>query len=110
LEARAARRARELRGLSLPLAADALLELSVAALVLPRDVPPAVELDAPLAGAVAPGFAAPISPAAVPGPARPALSVAAGELVLCANAVVTASDRVVASNVKVSFLMVYSRY
>jgi hypothetical protein len=61
------------------------------------DDPPVVELAAPVPvvllppldapmpeplvdpGVVAPGFAAPISPALVPGPARPALSVSAGE-------------------------------
>jgi hypothetical protein len=89
--ARAARRLR--RALRLPVSVEALADeplVSLAALV-PPPVPPAVLLDAPALGLrrldapapapveLASGFAAPCWPAAVPGPARPALSVSAGD-------------------------------
>lgn len=51
-----------------------------------------------------PGFDAPISPAAVPGPARPALSVSAGEP-CAAYAPATATDRQPATNVTISFFI-----
>lgn len=113
LDARAARRLREALGVSPPLVAVALLLVlpwSIVLLVLLRDPEPVVELVVPPVAAVAPGLAAPISPAAVPGPARPALSVAAGELELCAHAPPTAAQIVVAANVRMSFLMCTSRF
>jgi hypothetical protein len=57
-------------------------------------------------GAVVPGLAAPISPADVPGPARPALSVSAGEP-CAAYAPATAADMQPATNATMSFLIAY---
>jgi hypothetical protein len=60
----------------------------------------------PAPGAVVPGFAAPISPADVPGPARPALSASAGEP-CAAYAPATAADMHPATNATMSFLIAY---
>jgi translation initiation factor IF-2 len=67
-------------------------------------VVPAVPLAVPLGV----GFAAPISPAAVPGPARPALSVSAGEPD-AAYAPATAADMQPATNVNMSLFIPTSR-
>jgi hypothetical protein len=67
----------------------------------PMDEPPFVP---PFVPPGAFGFAAPISPAAVPGPARPALSVSAGEPV-AANALATATDMQPATNAIMSFFI-----
>ena len=68
----------------------------------PFDIPPVVP------GVVGVGLAAPISPAAVPGPARPALSVSAGDPA-AAYAPATATDMQPATNANMSFLITTSR-
>jgi hypothetical protein len=82
------------------------LELAAPALLPPLDAPmPELPADP---GVVVPGFAAPISPALVPGPARPALSVSAGEP-CAAYAPATAADMQPATTANMSFLITTSR-
>jgi len=113
--ARAARRLRRDLPLVLPVSVDALADdplVSVA--VLAPAVPPALLLDAPalaprllipaLPVLLASGFAAPCCPAAVPVPARPALSVSAGDPD-AAYAPATAADIAPATNATRTFLM-----
>jgi hypothetical protein len=76
-------------------------EPELAALEPAVDEPPLLP---PFAPPGAFGFAAPISPAAVPGPARPALSVSAGDPV-AANALATATDMQPATNAIMSFFI-----
>jgi hypothetical protein len=76
--------------------------LAAAPALPPFVIPP------PAPGAVVDGFAAPISPAVVPGPARPALSVSAGEPA-AAYAPATAADMQPATNANMSFLISTSR-
>jgi hypothetical protein len=88
-------------------AAPLLVVLELAA--VPEVAPPlraAAPAPVPALGVVVPGFAAPISPAAVPGPARPALSVSAGEP-CAAYAPATAADMQPAINANMSFLIPY---
>jgi hypothetical protein len=86
-----------------PLPVVALAPVPVVALepvpALLDEVPPFVEPALPGVG-----VAAPISPAAVPGPARPALSVSAGEP-CAAYAPATAADMQTAINVNMSFFI-----
>jgi hypothetical protein len=74
----------------------------------PAPIAPLPLFDAPPPGAVGAGFAAPISPADVPGPARPALSVSAGDP-CAAYAPATAADMQPATNANMSFLIITSR-
>jgi hypothetical protein len=120
LDARAARRDRRPLPVSLaPVSDDAELPLDVlgpAPAVLPPMPPapapvdelaPALLRDEPLVPPVVPdlsGFAAPICPAAVPAPARPALSVSAGEP-CAAYAPATAADIAPATSAIMSFLI-----
>jgi hypothetical protein len=63
------------------------------------------------AGAAAPGLAAPASPAAEEGGARPDLSVAPGvpgEPVVCASAPAAATDNVAAANASITFRILVS--
>jgi hypothetical protein len=126
-EARPPRRVRLTFGSSVLLDADAPLDpplvpallLEVPLLVPALPVAPVLEVAplvpardrVPLALVSAPAFvgsAAPIWPADVPGPARPALSVSAGDpCAACAPA--TAADTQTATNANVSFLMSTSR-
>jgi hypothetical protein len=107
--ARPARRERLPFGSSVPLLADApllvVLELAPVLELGPLPVPEAAPI--PLVPALpGVGSAAPIWPAAVPAPARPALSVSAGEP-WAAYAPVTATDMQPAIKTRVSFLMTY---
>jgi hypothetical protein len=77
------------------------LELAPPLRLLPPMPPPAP-------GEVVPGFAAPCSPAALPAPARPALSVSAGEP-CAAYAPATAADIQPATNTIMSFFIRTSR-
>jgi hypothetical protein len=91
-----------------------MLLLAVAPLLVVLELAPVVEVapplrapaPAPAPGVVVAGLAAPISPAAVPGPVRPALSVSAGEP-CAAYAPATAADMQPAINANMSFLITY---
>jgi hypothetical protein len=102
-EALAARRERFAFGSSVLLLAAALL---LVVLELAPVLGPTGPLRAPAPGVVGGGFAAPISPAVVPGPARPALSVSAGEP-CAAYAPATEADMHPAINANMSFLIPY---
>jgi hypothetical protein len=120
-EARAARRLR--RAFGVPVSVDELAdEPVVSVVVLDPVVPPALLLDAPAFAPrrpmlllvlpapvlLASGFDAPCWPAAVPGPARPALSVSAGDPE-AAYAPATVADMHPAINATQSFLIQTSR-
>jgi hypothetical protein len=82
-----------------PLPPAPVLDVAPPAVPAREPVVPPAELAPPLVGS-----AAPISPAAVPGPARPALSVSAGDP-CAAYAPATAPDMQSASRPNLSFLM-----
>ena len=87
-----------------PVVEDAPVEPLLVPVVPAVPAVPAVPLAVPLGV----GFDAPISPAAVPGPARPALSVSAGEPD-AAYAPATAADMQPATNVNMSLFIPTSR-
>ena len=84
------------------------LELAVPAVPAVLAPAPPFDMPPPAPGVVGVGFAAPISPAAVPGPARPALSVSAGDP-CAAYAPATAADMHPATTANMSFLISTSR-
>jgi hypothetical protein len=103
-----ARARRPFRGSSVPLLELAAAPLEPVVALAPVPVvalldaaPPFVEPGPALPGV---GCAAPISPAAVPGPMRPALSVSAGDP-CAAYAPATAADMQPATNANMSFFI-----